>query len=203
MTDEAISPSDCSRAEARRNQILEAAEACFREYGFHGASISRISKSCGMSAGHIYHYFENKEAIIAAIVANDLDRLLAMSAEMRNADNVLDALIDRVAEGVVEQLESRGAGLKLEIAAEAARNPTVAEIVRGADRRCTASLAETFRLARLAAGKSATPEEIARMVEVIAAMFDGLLLRRVRQADIDTRELIVGFQSVIRCLITS
>lgn len=203
MTENELSPADCSRAEARRSQILAAAEACFREHGFHGASISKISKSSGMSAGHIYHYFENKEAIIAAIVASDLDRLLTMSAEMRAADNILDALLERVAEGVVDNLDPAVAGLKLEIAAEASRNADVANIVRAADKQCAGSILQTLRLARQAAGKSADDTEVAAMAEVIAAMFEGLLLRSVRNPEVDRQAVAAAFQRVIRRLVTS
>ena len=94
------STTDHTRAEARRQQILCAAAQCFREHGFHGASIAQISKSAGMSAGHIYHYFDNKEAIIAAIVAQDLEGLLKLSAELRAAGDIGQALIERAAEGV-------------------------------------------------------------------------------------------------------
>ncbi len=37
------------RAKGRREQILDAASECFAREGFHGASISRISKLSGMS----------------------------------------------------------------------------------------------------------------------------------------------------------
>jgi len=59
-TPERFTPRD-----ARRAQIRAAAGECFRQHGFHGTSIAQISKRAGMSTGHIYHYFENKEAIIA------------------------------------------------------------------------------------------------------------------------------------------
>lgn len=133
ITDSSPQATDAPRATARRQQILNAAAQCFREHGFHGASIAQISKSAGMSAGHIYHYFENKEAIIAAIVAQDLESLLTLTAELRAACNVRAALIERAAEGVADQLDPINAAFKVEIAAEAARNPRVAQIVREAD----------------------------------------------------------------------
>ncbi|HNF78311.1 MAG TPA: helix-turn-helix domain-containing protein, partial [Thauera aminoaromatica] len=105
ITDPTPHTTEASRATARRQQILAAAAQCFREHGFHGASIARISKIAGMSAGHIYHYFENKEAIIAAIVAQDLETLLTLTAELRAACNVRHALIERAAEGVLDQLD--------------------------------------------------------------------------------------------------
>mgnify|MGYP001069359719 CR=1 FL=1 len=150
-----VSPPDgavSSRAEAGRDQMRAAAAACFRRHGFHGTSIAQISKSAGMSPGHIYHYFANKEAIIEDIVAQDLQRVLTLIAEMSSAEDVLDAMITRVAEGVANHLDADAAVLRLEIAAEAARNPRIAAIVRDADRRSRESLARALRPVRRASG---------------------------------------------------
>jgi len=103
-------PCDHPRGEARRAQILDAAADCFRNHGFHGASIAQISKSAGMSAGHIYHYFANKEAIIAAIVERDLERILSLAAELRSAGNVLQAMLDCAAEGIRCNLDPKSGG---------------------------------------------------------------------------------------------
>ncbi|QDF95328.1 TetR family transcriptional regulator [Azoarcus sp. DD4] len=202
MTADHIPPADQPRAEARRAQILEAAVACFRAHGFHGASIAQISKTAGMSAGHIYHYFENKEAIIAAIVERDLERLLTLSAEMRSARDVLEAMIERAAEGVRDNLDPESAGLKLEIVAEASRNPRMAEIVRNADKLCAASLAETLRTMRRNCGHHDDEAEIAGLTEVLAAMFGGLLVRSVRNPGLDQDMVTRMFQRVIRFLVT-
>jgi len=128
------------RAGARRAQILAAAATCFRRDGFHGASIAAISAAAGMSAGHIYHYFENKEAIIAGIVAQDLDRALDITAQLRSSPDVLDAVLGAVAGGVERSLDAEAAALKVEIVAEASRNEQVAGIVRAADEQGLASL---------------------------------------------------------------
>lgn len=189
--------TDPSRAEARRQQILTAAAQCFREHGFHGASISRISRLAGMSAGHIYHYFENKEAIIAAIVEQDLEGLLQMTAELRAACNVRQAMIARAAQGVIEQLDPQTAGLKLEIVAEAARNPRVAEIVRNADAASRKSLGETIRIVRQRAGHEDDEFAIASMIEVVATLFEGLLLRTLRHPQLDHAQLTLQVQAAI------
>jgi len=70
--------------EARRQQILDAACDCVRQAGFHGASMAEIAKAAGLSVGQIYRYFENKEAIIAAIVAQDLAEMREKFAEMES-----------------------------------------------------------------------------------------------------------------------
>lgn len=49
-------------AETRRQQIVDAASACARRSGFHGASMAEIAQTAGLSVGQIYRYFENKEA---------------------------------------------------------------------------------------------------------------------------------------------
>jgi len=194
-------PVEHSRADARRAQILCAAADCFRSNGFHGASIAQISKAAGMSAGHIYHYFENKEAIIAAIVAQDLERLLTLTAEIRSASNVKEAMLARVSEGVEDNLDPRTAGLKLEIVAEASRNPRVAEIVRAADRACRDSLCQTLRDMRSASGHQDDEATIAGMSEVLAAMFEGLLSRSIRNPDLDRRAVMRLFQGAVRDLL--
>lgn len=195
------SATEQPRAEARRQQILCAAAQCFREHGFHGASIAQISKTAGMSAGHIYHYFENKEAIIAAIVAQDLEDLLTLTAELRSASNVRAAMIERVAEGVLDQLDPLRAGLKLEIVAEAARNPRVAEIVRDADIACRRGLADTIRDIRRAAGHTDDEAAITSMVEVLATLFEGLLLRSIRNPAIDHAQVIRRIQAAVNDLL--
>lgn len=199
--DHTQSTTEASRAAARRQQILTAAAQCFREHGFHGASIAQISKIAGMSAGHIYHYFENKEAIIAAIVAQDLETLLTMTAEFRAACNVRAALIARAAEGVADQLDPTAAALKLEIVAEAARNPRVAQIVREADETCRRELMVTIRAIRSAAGHDDTAEAIGDMVEVLACLFEGLLLRTIRNPTLDRQRVAQRIQIAISDLL--
>jgi AcrR family transcriptional regulator len=196
-------PTEQRRSELRRAQILAAAADCFRSHGFHGASIAQISKAAGMSAGHIYHYFENKEGIIAAIVEQDLARVLTLTAELRSARDVQDAMIARVAEGVAEQLDPNAAALRLEIVAEAARHPGIAEMVRSADRRSLKGLAETIRSARLAAGHADSEQDTAALAEVIAAMFEGLQIRAVRNPDLDGGRVIALYRRLLRNLLSA
>lgn len=195
-------PAEPSRADTRRAQIRTAASDCFRQYGFHGTSLAQISKAAGMSTGHIYHYFENKEAIIADIVAQDLERLLTLTAELRAASDVEAAMIERAVEGVLENLDPSTAGLQLEIVAEAARNPHIAGIVQAADRQCRDSLAATVRAQRQAAGHQDSEATLAGMVEAISAMFEGLRARAIRNPDIDRDMVVHLFRRMVSDLLT-
>ena len=200
MSDSNLQP-DPSRAEARREQILNAAADCFREHGFHGASIAQIGKAAGMSPGHIYHYFENKEAIIAMIVGKEVDRLLAMTDELRAACDVREAMIDRASEGIESALDPQTASLKVEIVAEAARNPRIAQIVREADRRCLAGMVDTIRHIRRDAGHADSEQHLNALAEALASMFEGLLIRSIRNPGLDHAAVLRVFQHAMRDLL--
>ena len=202
MPSPADHPTEAPRAEARRTQIRNAAADCFRQYGFHGTSIAQISKAAGMSTGHIYHYFENKEAIIADIVAQDMERHQTMIVELRAASDVKAAMIERAVEAVEANLDPGKAGLHLEIVAEAARNPHIAEIVRATDLRFRKSLGETLRILRQAGGHDDSEAAISGMVEALAAMFEGLRIRAIRNPDIDHDAVVRIFRRMVHELLT-
>ncbi len=186
-----------ARADVRRQQILSAAARCFREKGFHGASVSQISKAAGMSAGHIYHYFENKEAIISEIVDQDLEHRLALTEVFRSAASSRPALRAHIAGAVARQLDGDAAALKVEIVAEAGRNPRVAEIVRKADSIGRLELASAIRDIRRRAGYDDHPGAIDEMVELISAMYGGVLMRSITNPAVDANALADRIVKVI------
>jgi AcrR family transcriptional regulator len=56
---------------ARREQIIEAATRVFAEKGFRRSTTREVARAAGVSEGTIYNYFEDKDALLLAI----LDRL--------------------------------------------------------------------------------------------------------------------------------
>ena len=64
--------------EARRQQILEAARACFARQGFHQTSVQDICKEAGLSPGAVYGYFPSKDHIIAATCLECQQGILAL-----------------------------------------------------------------------------------------------------------------------------
>ena len=130
----------CPRRTSRRQQILEAAGQCFRQSGFHAASMASIAGLAGQSVGQIYRYFANKEAIIAAIVDQHLVELRETFDHLESLPGSTAHLIaDRVPEILAEKLDLSRAGLVLEVLAEAARNPKIAAILRTRWRSCACS----------------------------------------------------------------
>jgi len=80
--------------EERRQQILDAAMACFARKGFHQTTMEDIGNEAGVSPGVAYRYFANKEDIIEASLMSGLERWGDYMAEMEAGDFLqgLDAL---------------------------------------------------------------------------------------------------------------
>ncbi|MGE3142953.1 MAG: TetR/AcrR family transcriptional regulator [Hyphomonadaceae bacterium] len=82
-----------SRAEDRRNAILDCADAVFVTEGYQGASMAAIAQRVGGSKATLYNYFPSKEDLFAACVARRCERLHAqvssLLAEGRNVEETL------------------------------------------------------------------------------------------------------------------
>ncbi|MDP3354526.1 MAG: TetR/AcrR family transcriptional regulator [Polaromonas sp.] len=66
-----------AQSDARRAGVLDAARTVFEQLGIEGASIREIARQAGYTPGAIYSYFESKEAIYGALLAESLERLNA------------------------------------------------------------------------------------------------------------------------------
>ena len=66
-----------SKGEQTGERILDAAEALFAQRGYEGTSLREIARQAGIKQPGLYNYFENKQALYAAV----LDRALAPMAD--------------------------------------------------------------------------------------------------------------------------
>lgn len=53
-----------------QKELLTIAIDCFARYGYQGTSVDRIAKAAGVTKGALYYHFRDKEALLAAAVAN-------------------------------------------------------------------------------------------------------------------------------------
>ncbi|WP_018605459.1 TetR/AcrR family transcriptional regulator [Uliginosibacterium gangwonense] len=185
---------------SRQDQILDAATGCFCQQGFHGASIASISKSAGMSPGHIYHYFENKEAIIAAIVERDMADILDNIARIQRQDDILQGLLDSMLLHLTCKNEQKKAALKIEVLAEAARNPKVSEMMRRVDQIVSGTCRQFFVAAR-GDRPPLDEEEMTARAEIMGALFSGLTIRSLYGRTLDQEALVKVLRHTIKSLI--
>ena len=171
------------RANERRRQIIDAAAKCFRRDGFHSASMAEVAKEAGMSVGHIYRYFTGKEAIIAAIVREQLDPVLARFPTSANTMKDVRAILrENALQAARDVFNPEWSSLMLEVRAEAGRNRVVAEAVQAAD----AEIAERVR-GLIVSGfpPDQVPADIAIKIEMVGVVIEGLTFRAVSSPHID------------------
>lgn len=63
---------------SRKQEILQAALACFTESGVDGTTIEMIRDRSGASIGSLYHHFGNRERIIAALYLEGIGEYAAL-----------------------------------------------------------------------------------------------------------------------------
>ncbi|CAM4194332.1 TetR/AcrR family transcriptional regulator [Roseateles saccharophilus] len=187
-----VSPTPSDRALARRQQVLDAAAECFRRRGFHAASMAEIAKTAGMSPGHIYNLFENKDDIIAAIVERDCAEVLGRIAEFQREEDLLQKMLAETERAIDERSQVADAALQLEVLAEASRNPRLAAVVRQTEALVSRKAQE---LIRQSLGKHADvlpPEEIEGRALLLGALFNGLTAMSVRQPDMPQKVAVMA-----------
>ena len=80
MTGRSLTPST-ARGEATRSRVLEAAEQVFGAKGYHGASVTEITRAAGVAQGTFYLYFKGKKEIFLDLVDDLGSRLRALTLE--------------------------------------------------------------------------------------------------------------------------
>lgn len=70
--------------EDRREQILEAALRVFARNGYARSTNKDVAQEAGITPGLIYHYFENKEALLQAVIeeVSPVQGIRALTPEM-------------------------------------------------------------------------------------------------------------------------
>jgi len=80
MTARSLGPTT-ARGEATRQRVLEAAEQVFGARGYHGASVTEITRAAGVAQGTFYLYFRGKKEIFLDLVDDLGDQLRQVTME--------------------------------------------------------------------------------------------------------------------------
>lgn len=100
--DESGLPRSNPRKELVREQLIDIAAELFDRQGFAQTSINDIARAIGLGRSAVYHYFRNKEEIVAALVeaealtpSHQLQELIEQ-AELSPSDRLRRAIVDGV-----------------------------------------------------------------------------------------------------------
>jgi AcrR family transcriptional regulator len=193
------------RRETRRQQILQAALACFSEDGFHQTGMADIVRRSGMSHGAVYGYFQSKDEIIEALADDRHQGEAILNSTTQRIEDPIEGLRELVrgyANGLIDPAGSQRRRVAVHGWAEALRNPRVhARIVEGIDipRSLIVGLVEQAqRIGRLSDDLSA--DAVARC---FVALFQGFVLQVAWGEDVDVESCVAALDRMLQGLANS
>lgn len=77
---------------ARQQEILDAALTVFGQSGYRSGSIREIAEAVGMSQAGLLHHFEDKDALLTAVLRHRDDRSMSMFPGARGVDFLVSAV---------------------------------------------------------------------------------------------------------------
>ncbi|MBH1494921.1 TetR/AcrR family transcriptional regulator [Stenotrophomonas maltophilia] len=119
--------SRIDRNEQRVTLILQAALQCFLAKGFHQTSMRDIAQAAGVSLGNLYNHFPGKEAIILAVAVAESEELAPLLQRLAASDGERTQVMAFLQDFHALCRQPEWATLAVEVLAESARNPAVAE----------------------------------------------------------------------------
>lgn len=171
----------------RRQQILDAAQRCFKIHGFHRTTLRDIAREFGMSVGHIYNYFSNKEAIIEALVETQTQHFIDMLDSDQYEGMSPDERLHRELGDVVDAyLDVDSAQLAVAIMNEALVNARVFDIAVTATTKVREHIKLTY-LSSLGDNREYAPsqEVMEARIITIRSMLEGLRFARLFNPHMD------------------
>jgi TetR/AcrR family fatty acid metabolism transcriptional regulator len=129
--------ADATEEPEKRRAILHAAVRVFAEKGYHGCRVADVARAAHVAYGLVYHYFRNKEELLASVFAEQWTILL-------NALRAIDAGPGTAAEKLAGIC---GFALDVYKTAPAAVRVLMLEVTRSPNAIHAGSTRETFQAA--------------------------------------------------------
>lgn len=189
------------RTQAQKERILSAAQACFVQSGFHAASMATIAETADMSPGLIYRYFENKNAIVLAIIEHQLEVVRQKIGDMHAGRDLVDSIVAHFDAHDVDAADSMSSILFLEMSAEATRDAQVGEALLKFDTTVRAELVEWMSRDPQEGGYGLPLPVAKERVLMLVCLLEGLKVRKAREPGLDRKLLRKSLDFIIAALV--
>jgi AcrR family transcriptional regulator len=164
---------------------MAGARRCFRARGFHATSTAEICAEAKVGVATLFRYFPTKDALILAIIEEDLRNDLDLVEVARRAPS-LRAGLDAAVKAALGSLRNPDASrLRVDVLTEALRNPAAAAVVRDSESHLAEAVATMFRAAQ-DRGEMPRDVPVVSAATMLLAMIDGLSLRVDLGGDLET-----------------
>jgi AcrR family transcriptional regulator len=138
-----------------------------------------------MSAGLMYRYFENKSAIVQAIVARQLQEGRAQIEQLRTSADLAASILQTYRLWLARDPSVMNPALYLEMSAEATRDPQIAAVLRESDAAILQDLQAWMARARDDGGLGLAPDVAARRAHLLMQVWSGLAVSAARHPEQD------------------
>lgn len=170
---------------AQRLRILSAARQRFIEQGFHAATMESIAQLAGVSTGLSYRYFQNKRALILALIEQNLveerrglESLSPLESPTRFVDELSEAFRHQGG-------EVWSAVLFSEITVASARDPEIGEVLEQADAVARDDFIGWLEARDKAMARDSSDEDRRVRALMLRCLYSGLIVRSTREPDLD------------------
>lgn len=192
-----------ARAARQRERILDAAEVCFIQHGFHAASMAHIAQTADMSAGLIYRYFDGKSAIVKAIIERHLEsEHYKKIGQLHSAEDVCRSILETFDAWRRREDPKMNPVLMIELAAESTRDAEIARAVRTKDRAFEPSITALVRRIARSRGVKLTAVAARSRAMVLQCLVEGLAMRVVRDPKLQRATLKPALELVVAVLMS-
>ncbi len=185
-----------AHTEARTQQILDAAAACFAQKGFHHTTMHDICQLAELSPGAVYRYFAGKEEIIEAMIRGRHATSAALVEAISGAgdtQHILEALADTF---FAELDNPNSCALSIELWAEALRSERIRDLLQGEICAIRRPFTEIIRRAQ-ERGEINQRLDAQAIAHVMISFFDGLVLQRAADSEIDVRKYVAAMKAMM------
>lgn len=184
----------------RRLAILDAAARVFAEKGLAKATMPDIARAAGMSPANLYHYFPNRDAILASFCEADREMAVQALVSITNAPDFLTGAFDAL-ETYLRSGPDEFIPLALEIHAELSRSPTLRPLHQDAYRDITRRMTDALAMARDRGDLRASLDPHAAAV-MILILIDGFFAGRGANPDLDLDRQISELRQLLTLYLT-
>lgn len=186
--------------EARKNQILDAAWECFAELGYHQTTMAAIAAAAGLSAGALYLYFENKDALLMAIGerSRSISREIVAAARAESTDplTALNAVGRTMLAVFSDPRFAEATRVNIEIWPELLRNEPLADGLRK-DLSFWKGAVDAFLQEAQAAGELRADVDTRAVTLLLIAAWEGLRHYRIIDEEFSQDVLLYGMRSLL------
>ena len=185
--------------EQRRQQIQDAAAACFSRKGFHQTTMQDICEESSLSPGAVYRYFRSKEEIIEAMCLRGQDENQLIVQAALEKDDTLEALFGLIGAFFFETGDTtrdfEACALSIGLISEAPRNERIRETLKRNNQAVGEGLAALIRRAQ-GRGEINPALDPQAVVHVMIATYHGFITQRLMLHDFD----VESYADVLRAL---